>query len=82
VPLPEGAGQIVYLIGSADEGTLDLMVQSVADVATPPSGVLTGTGGLVDTGGTQVRWPIVLLALLLPSAVWALLRRGREAASP
>jgi hypothetical protein len=82
VPLPEGAGQIVYLIGSADEGTLDLMVQSVADVATPPGGVLTGTGGLVDTGGTQVRWPIVLLALLLPSAVWALLRRGREAASP
>ena len=81
VPLPEGGGQIVYLVGSAGEETLDLMVQSIDDVATPPSGVLTGTGGLVGGSDDQIRWPVLVLLLSMPSILWALTRKARRGRS-
>jgi hypothetical protein len=45
VNLEEGTAIFVYLIGSADERTLDLMVQRLRGVGSPPSGVPTGDGG-------------------------------------
>lgn len=49
--LDEGAASFVYLIGSSEDQTLDVMVQAVAGIQTAPSGVETGDGGLAVERG-------------------------------
>ncbi len=46
--LQEGTATVVYVIGSADDGSIELMTEIVGGLSSPPSGVLTGTGGLAD----------------------------------
>ena len=46
--LQEGTATVVYVIGSAGDGSIDLMTETVGGLFSAPSGVLTGTGGLAD----------------------------------
>jgi hypothetical protein len=46
--LEDGTAYYLYLIGSSEEATLDLMVQPVTGLASAPSGVATGLGGLAE----------------------------------
>jgi Domain of unknown function (DUF4397) len=58
--LQEGSAYFVYLIGSASDNTLDLMVQRAAGLESPPSGVDTGGGGLAPHPEASL-WPVVML---------------------
>jgi hypothetical protein len=71
----EGTAYFLYLIGSTTEGTLDLMVQRATGLASPPSGVATGDGGLADESGLPP-WAMVLML----GAALALAITGREVA--
>lgn len=46
VDVAEGVNTIVYAIGSAEEGTLDVLVQTITGLNGSPSSVESGTGGL------------------------------------
>lgn len=74
----EGSAQVVYLIGSTEDDTLDVMVQTVSGLQAAPSGVATGDGGLAETPGFPM-WAAILMAgaaiALVASSV--LLRRAR-----
>jgi hypothetical protein len=48
--LAEGTLTIGYAIGSADDDTLDLVVQEITDLAGAPDGVAAGSGGFAATG--------------------------------
>lgn len=50
VNLEEGTNTIVYAIGSAEEGSLDLLVQVLTGLHSAPDRVESGTGGAADTG--------------------------------
>lgn len=65
VNLAEGTNTIVYAWGSAEEGTLDLAVQTIDGLHTPPEGVPSGQGGLADSSS--------LLVLALAGAAGAVL---------
>jgi hypothetical protein len=58
VELQEGVAHFVYLIGSAEEQTLDFMVQAVAGAHTSPSEVQTGTGG--HSPPVAPAWAVIL----------------------
>ena len=53
VPVTAGQATIVYAIGSLEDSTLDVLVQTVplAGGDDAPAGVPAGSGGLVDQGG-------------------------------
>jgi Domain of unknown function (DUF4397) len=44
--LAEGAATVMYLIGSAQAGTLSWIAEQLPDLATPPSRIQTGDSGL------------------------------------
>lgn len=73
--LEEGAAHFVYLIGSMSEDTLDLMVQRMTGLASAPSGIATGDGGLVGQSGVPV-WAIMTIL----AAALALVIRSRQTA--
>lgn len=56
----EGTAQVVYLIGSSEDDTIDLMVQTVSGLQSAPSGVATGDGGLAESPGFPV-WAAILM---------------------
>lgn len=58
VNLKEGTATIVYAIGSAEDDTLNLVVQTISGLHSNPGGVPAGTGGLADDGGMPVWLPI------------------------
>jgi hypothetical protein len=60
VRLEEGVAQIVYVVGSAEGDSLVLMLQTVAGLHSPPSGVLTGDGGLGASPGFPM-WAVTVL---------------------
>jgi hypothetical protein len=49
--LQEGTAQAVYVVGSAEDQTLDVMAQTIPDLQSPPAAVGTGDGGLADQRG-------------------------------
>ncbi len=51
--LKEGTNTIVYAWGSAQDGKLQLAVQTIGGLHSDPAGVPSGTAGLVDDGSTQ-----------------------------
>jgi hypothetical protein len=57
----DGTAYYLYLIGSTEEATLDLMVQPVTGLDSAPSGVATGNGGLAEP---QVPWGLVSIMVL------------------
>ena len=63
VPVTEGAATIVYAWGSAQEETLDVAVQTITGLHSPPSGVPSGTA---ETPADAL--PVVLGGLALVGA--------------
>jgi hypothetical protein len=82
VRLEEGAAQIVYVVGSAEGDNLDLMLQTIRGLHSPPSGVLTGDGGLGASPGLFPTWAVALMVAagvtLLVCAHQLLRRRVQE----
>lgn len=70
--LDEGTGYIVYAIGSADDGNLDLLVQTISGLHSNPDGVPAGTGGMASDA-----MPTWLVALSAAAAASALVAGGR-----
>jgi hypothetical protein len=70
--LDEGTASIVYAIGSADEGNLDLLVQTISGLHSNPDGVPTGSGGMASDA-----LPTWLVALSAAAAASALIAGGR-----
>lgn len=80
VNLQGGTLTAVYAIGSADEGTLDLLVQTIA---VTPDGVPAGSGGLAAQ--TSSAWTPVMLSLgllLVAVSAMSLAHRRAGAARP
>ncbi|HQR25768.1 MAG TPA: DUF4397 domain-containing protein [Nocardioides sp.] len=70
--LTEGVHTIVYAWGSAEDGTLDLAVQTIGGMHSAPSGVPGGTGGQAAGDAGAPLWVIGaggLVAALLASLV-------------
>lgn len=68
VQLQEGVQTIVYAVGSADEGTLDLIVQTISGLQTGPGSVNSGTGGMAAAGLPGVALAGMAAAVLLAVA--------------
>ncbi len=70
VKLAEGQDTIVYAIGSAQNKTLALVVQTITGLSSPPNGVPSGTGGQAasDQGVPVAVWLISAFGLLLAVA--------------
>jgi len=60
--LKEGTVGIVYTIGSAKRGTLDFMFQTIRDLQSSPSSVLTGDGGLATSPAVPA-WALATMTL-------------------
>jgi hypothetical protein len=65
VHLEEGVAQIVYVVGTAEGGNLDLMLQTVSGFHSAPSGVLSGDGGL----GASPAFPTWAIAVMVAAGV-------------
>jgi len=75
VNLKEGTARILYVTGSLDEKTLDLMSQTLTGLQSGP-GVLSGNGGFAATRGFPA-WAAALMvlgALAVGGSAWSLLR--------
>jgi hypothetical protein len=71
VDLAEGVNTIVYAIGSLDDDTLDLLVQTISGLHEAPSGVESGLGGLKaaeQARAAQMPWVIALASITLLGA--------------
>ncbi len=72
--LEEGTNTIAYAIGSLDDDTLDLLVQTISGLHASPDGVPAGTGGMADDA-----MPTWLVALTAGAAFSAVAAGGRLA---
>ncbi len=62
VPVTEGAATIVYAVGSAEAGNLQVLSQSISGLHSAPGAVNTGTSGLAAEPGTDGNVPVALYA--------------------
>lgn len=69
IHLREGVAQIVYVLGSGADG-FELILQSVGGLSSPPSGVLTGIGGL----GAESPFPGWVIAVMVVVGVTLVVR--------
>ena len=69
--LAEGSATIVYAIGSADEKSLGLVVQTISGLHSAPGGVPAGSGGLAADGGVPTWLPVTVGVGLLVAAAGA-----------
>lgn len=63
-----GASTIVYAVGSLDDGSLDVLLQTIDGLGAAPAGVPAGTSGLAADAGFPI-WAIAILALAGLAAV-------------
>lgn len=71
VDLAEGVNTIIYAIGSAEEGTLDLLVQTISGLHEAPSGVESGLGGLKaaeQARAAQLPWMVAFATITVLGA--------------
>ena len=68
VPVVEGQATIVYAVGSAEAGNLDVLVQTISGLHSDPAAVDTGNSGLATPGATEPR-AAAMAALGLGAAV-------------
>jgi hypothetical protein len=82
--LEEGTAGIVYTVGSAKDGTLDLMLQTVKGLQKSPGSVLTGDGGLASPRGFPgwATTTMVLASLCFLGSLIALARRRTASDRP
>jgi hypothetical protein len=81
VALKEGTATVVYAIGSAEQKTLGLVVQTIGDLHSSPSGVPAGSGGSGGSAAAGVPFWLVLavgLGLLLAAGGGAQLAVSRR----
>jgi hypothetical protein len=79
VTLAEGTNTIVYAWGSAEDGSLDLAVQTIDGLHSAPGGVPGGEAGLAPEGGAVPAWSVglgMLSALALAFSGRRLLARS------
>jgi hypothetical protein len=77
--LREGTATVVYAIGSAEQKTLGLVVQTISGLHSAPGGVPAGSGGLADEGGVPGWVPLTAgLGVLLAAAGAVRLARTRD----
>lgn len=76
VDLQEGTATFLYLIGSNDGETLDVMVQTVEGLQSGPSGVATGDGGFASTPGFP-GWAVALMSAAAAVLALSEMRRRR-----
>lgn len=76
--LTEGTETIVYVVGSAEDQSLDFMVQDIGDLASDPGSVFSGDGGLASSRGFP-GWALglMLACLVLGAGSVVVLRRSR-----
>lgn len=75
--LRAGNSYIVYAVGSASAGTLDLAIQIQQGLGSAPTGVPSGTGGLADQAGFPMAATVAVLAALGLMGSVVALRRTR-----
>jgi hypothetical protein len=77
--LVAGGSSIVYTVGSADDESLELLVQSIDGLAAPPSGIPAGTSGLLGATAFPA-WATASLAIAAMVALISIvaLRRTRK----
>jgi hypothetical protein len=63
VDLKEGTERILYVVGSAQNQSLDVMSQVISDMQTDPSNIVAGDGGLAAATGL----PVYMLTLIVAS---------------
>lgn len=80
VPVVEGQATIVYAVGSAEAGNLDVLVQTISGLHSDPAAVDTGNSGLAAEGsGSSVPVAAVVLGGAAVATA-ALVARRRTAA--
>jgi hypothetical protein len=80
VPVTEGAATIVYAVGSAEAGNLQVLVQTISGLHSAPGAVNTGTSGLAaDAGDAGVPVLVYAMAAAVGAGGLVLLRRQRTA---
>lgn len=75
--IPEGTNVIVYAIGDLAGGSFTVAVQSIGNLQAAPTGVPSGTGGLLNT---IPMWLIAALALSAGTVTYGGLKLARERA--
>lgn len=80
VEVAEGASTIVYAWGSAEDGNLDLAVQTLSAMSAAPEGVPAGTGGGKDGGVNPALVAGGAAALMVGAGALVLTRRREESA--
>lgn len=69
--LPEGVNTIAYAIGSLEDDTLDVIIQTISGLHEVPDGVESGLGGLKaaeQARAAQMPWVIALASITLLGA--------------
>jgi hypothetical protein len=79
VPVTEGTNTIVYAWGSAEDGNLDLAVQTITGLHSAPGGVNTGEAGLAAEGGSPML-PLALAGIVLAGLATLGVRRAAVSA--
>jgi hypothetical protein len=77
VPVEEGKATIVYAWGSAEDGNLEVAVQTVGGLHSSPSGVPSGTGDLPADTTPVLLGGLALLAALVAAGAAARAQRAR-----
>lgn len=81
VELDEGSVQVLYLIGSVEEGTLAWLTQTITGLGTPPTAVDTGNSGLAAEPPAPVAlWALSLLLAATAACVLGARRLARSGA--
>lgn len=78
--LSEGTATYVYAIGSAEAGTLDLLVQTIDGLHGAPAGVPAGDAGLADTSRTATTTALVAVGMVALAGAALTRRRVRAEA--
>lgn len=81
VPVTEGTNTIVYAWGSLDKANLELAVQTIDGLHSNPSGIPSGTAGLVgdtDNTGALVAGGAALALIVAAGAVLVMRRRPAQ----
>jgi hypothetical protein len=60
VPVAEGQATIVYAIGSLEEGSLGVAVQTIGGLHSAPGSVPAGSGGLPAAGSSSPVWALAV----------------------
>jgi hypothetical protein len=59
----------VYAVGSLEDGTIDVLTETITGLATAPAAVNTGNTPVERSGGAAWPWAAVLAAVLGTGAV-------------